>query len=700
MTQGIYVFAAMPGSGKSLITLGLADALHRRADRIGFFRPIVTEEDAGNDPMVAMMARTFHLAPNVCRAGMTAREARSLLASGEREEIDSRCVAIYAEIAKEVDVVIVEGTDLTGQDAAVEFDLNARLANNLGCSVLSVVSAKGRTTAETADAVDVSRKALTAAKCTLLAMMVNRAEPSELTEIAASLRPGASGKPVYILPEIDEISRPTVGEVATALGLRQIAGSSEQERDVESVKVAAMNVGNFLSVLAPGALVIVPGDRADVMVATLASTFSPEFPVPSGLILTAGLAPDAHIYPLLAQAPFPVFDSPEDTYHTARRVSDVRSEIWSSQRRKAAAALGAWSKHVDESELLERIDIPRPVRMTPLRFLHELIERARSDRKHIVLPEGTDVRILRAAEILHRRDVCDLTLLGEVNQVRELAASHGIDLRGITLIDPATSELREQFAQEYARLRKHKGIDLVQAREIMLEGSYFGTMMVQLGVVDGMVSGAAHTTANTIRPALEFVKTADGVRIVSSVFLMLFPDRVLVYGDCAVNPKPNVEQLADIAIASAQTAQKFGVEPRVAMLSYSTGESGSGAAVDEVRAATELVRSLRPDLAVEGPIQYDAAVDASIAASKLPASEVAGQATVFIFPDLNTGNNTYKAVQQSSGAVAVGPVLQGLRKPINDLSRGCTVEDIVNTVAITAVQGQNSSAQPEPVPET
>ncbi|AJT41901.1 phosphate acetyltransferase [Psychromicrobium lacuslunae] len=686
MTQGIYVSAAMPGSGKSLITLGLADALHRRADRIGFFRPIVDDADA--DPMVAMVARRFDLAPSVCRAGLTASEARGLLASGQREEIDARCVAIYSEIAREVDVVIVEGTDLTGQDAAVEFDLNARLANDLGCAVIAVVSAKGRSAAETADAVDVTRKELAAANCSLLAMMVNRADAEQLDSIAQALRPGASGKQVYILPEIAEIAQPTVGEVASALGLRQIAGSSERERDVESIKVAAMSVGNFLHLLDPGALVIVPGDRADIIIATLASSFSPEFPVPSGMILSGGLAPDAHIYPLLAGAPFPVFDSPEDTYHTARRVSEVRSEIWSSQNRKAAAALGVWSKRVDETELLERLEIPRPVKMTPLRFLHELIERARQERKHIVLPEGQDPRILRAAEILRRRDVCDLTILGPEGQIRELAASHGVDLRGITLIDPADSELLEDFAAEYARLRAHKGMDLSRAREIMLEASYFGTMMVQLGVVDGMVSGAAHTTANTIRPALEFVKTADGVKIVSSVFLMLLPDRVLVYGDCAVNPEPNEEQLADIAIASAQTATQFGVEPRIAMLSYSTGESGTGAAVDEVRRATEMVRARRPDLAVEGPIQYDAAVDASIAASKLPSSQVAGQATVFIFPDLNTGNNTYKAVQQSSGAVAVGPVLQGLRKAINDLSRGCTVEDIANTVAITAIQAQ------------
>jgi phosphate acetyltransferase len=459
-----------------------------------------------------------------------------------------------------------------------------------------------------------------------------------------------------------------------------------------------MSVANFLHVLDDGALVIVPGDRADVLVACLASSFSAEFPVPSAIILTGGLSPDANIYSLLAQAPFPVFAGPDDTYTTAKQVSEVRSEIWSGHRRKVASALGLWAKRVDEAELVERLHLPRLERMTPLRFLHDLIERARSQRRHIVLPEGTDVRILRAAEILHRRDVCDLTILGNESDVRELASTQGIDLSGMTIVDPATSELRQGFAEKYAELRAHKGVDLARALEVMLDGSYFGTMMVQLGVVDGMVSGAAHTTAHTIRPALEFVKTRDGVKIVSSVFLMLMPDRVLVYGDCAVNPDPNAEQLADIALASAETATQFGVDPRVAMLSYSTGGSGTGEAVDKVRQATEVVKARRPDLAVEGPIQYDAAVDAAIAQSKMPGSSVAGQATVFIFPDLNTGNNTYKAVQQSSGAVAVGPVLQGLRKPVNDLSRGCTVEDIVNTVAITAVQAQSVEPAAEPAP--
>ncbi|RAX16901.1 phosphate acetyltransferase [Pseudarthrobacter sp. AG30] len=695
MAKGIYVSATTPGSGKSLVALGLADTLHRHADRIGFFKPVVHGPSAADDPMVALMKARFALDDDLCRGGLTYAEVRELLAAGNRAEIDALCVEIYADIARHCDVVIVEGTDLVGQDSAVEFDLNARLANNLATPVVAVVGAKGRTVAETAAAVEVARKELAAERCSLLAIMVNRADAADLDAIAAALKPGASGRPVYILPELEEIARPTTGEVATALRVRQIAGTPDMERDVKDIKVAAMNVGNFLNVLDEGALVIVPGDRADVMVACLASSFSPEFPVASALILTGGLAPDANIYPLLAQAPFPVFAADEDTYQTARRVSEVRSEIWSGHRRKVASALGLWSRRVDEAELVERLHLPRAERMTPLRFLHDLIERARAQRRHVVLPEGTDVRILRAAEILHRRDVCDLTLLGPESDVRELAAANGIDLSGITVIDPATSELRQKFAEKYAELRAHKGVDLAKALEIMQDVSYFGTMMVQLGVVDGMVSGAAHTTAHTIRPALEFVKTREGVKIVSSVFLMLMPDRVLVYGDCAVNPDPNVEQLADIALASAETAAQFGVEPRVAMLSYSTGGSGSGEAVDEVRQATELVRARRPDLAVEGPIQYDAAVDASIAASKMPGSSVAGQATVFIFPDLNTGNNTYKAVQQSSGAVAVGPVLQGLRKPVNDLSRGCTVEDIVNTVAITAIQAQARDAGPE-----
>jgi phosphate acetyltransferase len=324
-------------------------------------------------------------------------------------------------------------------------------------------------------------------------------------------------------------------------------------------------------------------------------------------------------------------------------------------------------------------------------FEYGLLERARSNQKHIVLPEGNDDRILRAAHTLLARDVAKLTILGETFEVRSRAIELGLDISQAEVLSSHDPVLGLKFAEEYARLRAHKGVSLDQARETVADVSYFGTMMVHMGLADGMVSGAMHTTAHTIRPGFEIIKTKPDVNVVSSVFLMALQDRVLVYGDCAVIPDPDASQLADIAISSTETALQFGIDPRVAMLSYSTGESGSGADVDKVREATALVRSRRPDLLVEGPIQYDAAADAAVGASKMPGSEVAGRATVFIFPDLNTGNNTYKAVQRSAGAVAIGPVLQGLNKPINDLSRGALVQDIVNTVAITAIQAQGET---------
>ncbi|MFJ5956408.1 phosphate acetyltransferase [Paenarthrobacter sp. NPDC092416] len=688
MVQGVYVLSVAPGSGKSLVVLGLADALHRRTGRLGFYRPIVNGSEPAQDPVVLMLQRLYKLDPNLCRGGMGWVSARAALAAGREDELISQVLGEYGRIAEECDVVVVDGSDLRGQDAGKEFELNAHLANNLGLPVLAVIGAKGLTPRDTTQAVADASRQLVAARCPVLSTMVNRAEPADLAAVRKAVRTVGGRPPSYVIPEVAEISTPTVADVAMSMALQRLSGSAELDRDVGSVKVAAMNVENFLQGLEPGDLVLVPGDRADVVMACMASALSPELPTPSGVILTEGLVPSGNVLPLLAHAPFPVFAVAADTYTTAQLVSNVRSEIHTGESRRVAAALGVWARSINETELLERLALPRPVTMTPLRFLNDLIERARQQKRRIVLAEGTDSRVLRAAEILRRRDVCYVTVLGNASAVRELADAQGIELGGITIVDPAFSPLRERFAVEYQRLRAHKGMILERAREIMMDGAYFGTMMVHLGEADGMVSGAAHTTANTIRPALEFVKSQDGTGLVSSVFFMLFPDRVLVYGDCAVVPEPTDRQLADIALASAGTAAQFGVEPKVAMLSYSTGGSGSGIAVEKVRRATELVRAARPDLAVDGPIQYDAAVDAAIASSKLPSSAVAGKATVFIFPDLNTGNNTYKAVEQSSGAVAVGPILQGLRKPINDLSRGSTVEDIINTVAITAVQAQ------------
>ena len=688
MGQGIFVATTTAGAGKSLVSLGLADSLYKRSGSIGYFRPVVPGDDVDSDPMVLLMREQFRLSAELARGGMTAAEARSLMTAGRHEEIQERSVALYEQISAECDVVVVEGTDLVTAESAAEVELNAELARNLNAAVVAVVPAAGLDPAQTADAVDLTRHTLDDAGVDLLSVIVNRADPARLDETSQAIRPGKHRRTVYVLPELAELSLPSVAEIADALKLQQVAGSEHLDRDVSEVKAVSMEGGNFLQILQEGALVIVSGDRSDAVLATVASSLTPEFPVPAGMILTNGIEPNLHIQRLYAHAPFPVFISFADTFGTAQQVASVRSELSSAQPRKTAAALGAWHSRVDADELLGRIELSRPTRVTPLRFLHQLISRAGADRKRIVLPEGEDPRILRAAEILRRREVCDLVVLGDLARVREVAAQEGVDLTGLELVDPADSLDRERYAEEYARVRAHRGVDLDRAREVMQEGAYFGTMMVQLGDVDGMVSGAAHTTANTIRPALEFVKTRPGVSIVSSVFFMLLPDRALVYGDCAVNPDPNAEQLADIAYASSLTAAQFGVDPRVAMLSYSTGASGSGEAVDKVREATELVRTQHPDLKVDGPLQYDAAVSASVAESKMPGSEVAGQATVFIFPDLNTGNNTYKAVQQSSGAVAVGPVLQGLNKPVNDLSRGCTVDDIVNTVAITAIQAQ------------
>jgi len=693
MAQGIYITTTTIRAGKSLVSMGMTDALNRRTGRVGYFRPIVPGDAIDTDPMVTLIRETFGLSKQAATGGVTDAYARAMVTSGKQAELYAELVTAYEQVAAQADAVVIEGTDLTTGDTGFETEIDTDLALHFNAPVMAVVSAQGLTAQEASDAVELTRSNLRDAGSELLSIVVNRAQPELVEAMAATIAPGRYQRKVYIIPELEELRYPTVGEIAASLSLDWVAGSEQLDRDVSEVKAVSMEGGNFLQVLNDGALVIVSGDRSDAILATLGAARTAEFPVPAGMILTNGIEPNAMIQRLYADAPFPVFVSFADIFTMARQVAAVPASVSTAQPRKTAAVLGAWNTHVDEAELLGRVELAQQSVMTPVRFLHQLTAQASADRKHIVLPEGQDPRILRAAEILRRRGVCDLTVLGDIEQIHETAAKQGVELTGVNVINPAESPDRERYAQAYAQARAHRGMDIDTAREVMLDGAYFGTMMVQLGDVDGMVSGAANTTAHTIRPALEFVKTKPGTKIVSSVFFMLLPDRALVYGDCAVNTNPDAEQLADIAAASAKTAEQFGVSPRVAMLSYSTGESGSGADVDKVREATALVRDNRPELKVDGPLQYDAAVSASVAASKMPESEVAGHATVFIFPDLNTGNNTYKAVQQSAGAVAVGPVLQGLNKPVNDLSRGTTVDDIVNTVAITAIQAQANAEQ-------
>ncbi|MDF9815757.1 phosphate acetyltransferase [Streptomyces sp. SPB162] len=498
--------------------------------------------------------------------------------------------------------------------------------------------------------------------------------------------------PVYVIPEEPALSAPTVTQIVEALGADVLLGDEAGlSRDALDFVFGGAMLPAFLPALTPGCLVVTPGDRADLIIGSLAAHSASAPPI-AGVLLTLDERPGPDILALAARlAPgTPVIAVAAGSFPTAAELFALDGKLGAGTPRKAETALGLFETHVDTAELTQRLSVARSERVTPMMFEHTLIERARSGRRRIVLPEGTEERILHAAEVLLRRGVCDLTLLGDEDAIRKKAADLGISLDqpGVTVVDPQTSPLRDQFAGLYAELRAHKGVSYELAYDVVSDVSYFGTLMVQEGLADGMVSGAVHSTAATIRPAFEIIKTAPGAAIVSSVFFMCLADKVLVYGDCAVNPDPDAEQLADIAIQAAATAAQFGVEPRIAMLSYSTGTSGSGADVDKVRKATELVRERRPDLAVDGPIQYDAAVEPSVAATKMPDSAVAGQATVLVFPDLNTGNNTYKAVQRSAGAVAVGPVLQGLRKPVNDLSRGALVQDIVNTVAITAIQAQ------------
>ncbi|GAA4673963.1 phosphate acetyltransferase [Phytohabitans rumicis] len=671
MARSVYVAGVGPGGGKSTIALGLAELLSRQVERIGAFRPLTPA--AVEDPILALLRERYHIeSPYADMYGVTYAEASALVAGGRREELISRIVGRYRELERRHQAMVVVGSDLTEEDLA----FNARLATEFGSVVVGVVEGEGDVAGAYHSLVDLD--------ATVLAVIANRVPPgTTMPELPV---------PAYAIPEVPAVSAPTVAEVAAALGATLLAGDAAAlDRDVLDFVVGAAHVPLLLDHLTDGCLMITPGDRDDLLVAAGAARVAGTAAV-AGIVLTLGEQPDPRAMRLVERldAGLAVLSVPSDSYHTVEVLSRIEGRPTAASPRKVQAAIGAFESSVDTEELARRLDVARATRVTPLMFEYDLIDRARANRRHLVLPEGGEERILRAADVLLRRGVADLTLLGDPGDIARKARDLGLDVEAARVVDPATSPWLEEFAATYADLRRHKGVTLDLARDVVRDVSYFGTLMVHAGRADGMVSGATHTTAATIRPAFEIIKTVPGLGVASSVFFMLLADRVLVYGDCAVNPDPDAAELADIALSSADTAARFGIEPRVAMLSYSTGASGTGADVEKVAAATALVRQRRPDLPVEGPIQYDAAIDPAVAATKLPGSEVAGYATVFIFPDLNTGNNTYKAVQRSAGAVAVGPVMQGLRRPVNDLSRGATVKDIINTVAITGIQAAST----------
>jgi phosphate acetyltransferase len=680
----IYIASPEGDTGKSTIALGILHRLAATVAKVGVFRPITRLGEDRDYILELLLPHTT--------AGLPYDECVGVGYQQLHEDPDAALADIvdrYHHVADQCDAVLIVGSDYTDVATPSELSMNARIAANLGAPVVLAVKAKDRTPDQVAQVVGVCLDEIATQHAHTAAVVANRCDPSQLGAVADALK--RFEPQTYVLPEEPLLVAPSVAELGKAVEGTLLRGDPALlAREAMDVLVAGMTAEHVVERLTEGVAVVTPGDRSDVVLAVLSAHAAEGFPSLSCVILNGGLELHPSIGSLVSGLGLrvPIITTRFGTFETASRVASARGRVTASSQRKIDTAIALMDDHVDIADLLARLAITIPSVVTPQMFTYQLLDRARSDRKRIVLPEGEDDRILKAAGRLLQRGVADLTILGEEPQVRARAAELGVDLSAAAVLNPRTSELCDKFAEQYAELRKHKGITVEQAREIIHDVSYFGTMLVHNDMVDGMVSGATHTTAHTVRPAFEIIKTLPDVSTVSSIFLMCLSDRVLAYGDCAIVPDPTSEQLADIAISSARTAARFGIDPRVAMLSYSTGTSGTGADVDKVRTATELVRKREPDLLVEGPIQYDAAVDPTVAKAKMPDSKVAGRATVLIFPDLNTGNNTYKAVQRSAGAIAIGPVLQGLNKPVNDLSRGALVEDIVNTVAITAIQAQ------------
>jgi phosphate acetyltransferase len=702
VAKSIYITSAEGQTGKSTIALGTLDTLSHQVQRVGVFRPIA-RSTSERDYVVELLLSHDGV-------DLDYDECIGVTYDAVHEDADAALSVIverYKAVEAQCDAVVILGSDFTDVGSPTELGYNARIATNLGAPVLLVLGGRSnqgsgerlgqadpRTADQMSDIAELALLELRHAHATLLAVVANRVDADHLPEVTAAIEKAEPGVPVWAIPEDPYLIAPSMESIMRATSGVLLKGDPGLlGREALGVVVAGMGMVNVLPRLIEGAVLVVAGDRTEVLLAAMMAQSSGTFPSIAGIVLNGGFDLPEPVERLLDGLPqtLPIIRTDLGTYDTIVAITRTRGRLAADSQRKYDAALALFEKHVDGEELLELLQLSRTDVVTPLMFEYGLLERARANTKHIVLPEGDDDRILRAAHTLLARGVAQLTILGETFEVRSRAIELGLDIAKAEVLSPHDPVLCLRFAEEYARIRAHKGVTLDQARDQVSDVSYFGTMMVHLGLADGMVSGAAHTTAHTIRPGFEIIKTKPGVNVVSSVFLMALEDRVLVYGDCAVIPDPDASQLADIAISSTETAVQFGIEPRVAMLSYSTGESGSGADVEKVREATALVRSRRPDLLVEGPIQYDAAADAAVGASKMPGSEVAGRATVFIFPDLNTGNNTYKAVQRSAGAVAIGPVLQGLNKPINDLSRGALVQDIVNTVAITAIQAQGDA---------
>lgn len=695
MNKSVFIATTEPYSGKSIIALGLMNMLLSKVKKIGYFKPVISfNPKEKKDAHIETVIKYFGL--NIAYEdayAYTREEVMKLSEAGNSDEVLETIISKYKKIEEANDFTIVEGSDFLGTGIAFEFNANVSFAKNLGVPVLIVLAGENKTTSQILNAVLTTSQNFEAQEVQVLAAFVNKVKEDQLKEVRTTLNEQLQGKiSVSVIPEMQDLRSPTMREIHEGISGTLLFGENLLSNQVDNFITGAMNVPNFLGHIKNNTLIVTPGDRGDIILSALQANQSINYPKVSGIVLTTKHEPEESIIRLLQglQTVLPIISVKLGTFETINQIGRIQSRITPENTKKIQLAISTFEKYVDLKVLDEKIVTFKSESMTPHMFQYQLVRRAKSQKKHIVLPEGNEDRILKAAARLINQDVVELTLLGNPGEITASIKRLGLNLDTdqIRIIDPVHSRYYKEYVQTLYELRKNKNVTLDMAYDLMTDVSYFGTMMVYKGHADGMVSGAIHTTQHTIRPALQFVKTKPGVSVVSSVFFMCLPDRVSVFGDCAVNPNPNAEQLAEIAISSAESSLNFGIDPKIAMLSYSSGTSGEGEDVDKVRKATQIVKQKQPGLKVEGPIQYDAAVDPVVGQQKMPGSEVAGQASVLIFPDLNTGNNTYKAVQRETGALAIGPMLQGLNKPVNDLSRGCTVADIFNTVVITAIQAQ------------
>ena len=696
MNKAVYIATLEPHSGKSLFVLGFMKLLLGKVPKVGYFRPVVNDVKNGAiDNHLTTVLEHFNLDIKAEDAfGLLKSEAVELFNANKQHEILDEIIEKYKKIERSHDFVLVEGSDFSNDGKVIEFDLNIEIAKNLGMPVVLVANAGGKTLEEFSGNLDAAVNTHLQRGIEVFAVMANKIKPKNLKLVQERLRESLEDEiQIFTIPRVKNLSHPTLNEIVQAMSAKVLFGHDYLDNQTGSFGVGAMQLHNYLKHLRKQSLVITPGDRSDIILGALQAHQSEKYPNVSGIILTGGIVPEPSIMALLeGTEDVPIVSVNHGTFDAANTIGNIKSKIYARSKQKINTSTRLFESHIDGEKLFDRISGFTSKTMTPRMFQYNLVQRAKQQKKHIVLPEGEDERILQAARDLVRTKIVDITLLGDSTRIESEALRLGVDLKGIKIIDPLQTDLVTTYADVFHELRKHKGVNMDMAKDMMQDVSYFGTMMVYQGDADGMVSGAMHTTQHTIRPALQFIKTKPNINVVSSVFFMCLPNRVCVFGDCAINPNPTAEQLAEIAISSAKSAENFGVRPRIAMLSYSSGSSGKGADVDIVRKATALVREQEPSLEIEGPIQYDAAVDPLVGKSKLPNSKVAGQASVLIFPDLNTGNNTYKAVQRETGAVAIGPMLQGLNKPVNDLSRGCTVDDVFNTVIVTAIQAQEKNS--------